>query len=240
MKKIRFLLWRAFAVLLLTSNFVGAENGAHLFILSGQSNMAGHRPEEAFTPIVTAALGADRVIVVQDAHGGQPIHRWWKKWKSPDGEQLEKTGDLYERLMGKVKSAIEGKALASVTFLWMQGERDARMKWGGVYRASLEGLYGQICSDLGRQDVLFVNGRLSDFDLNNEKYVHWTMIREIQVELAVSNPQFSWIDTDDLNDGHNRKGKPIENDLHYSAEGYKILGKRLAEAAIKLIRSHSK
>ena len=25
-------------------------NGKHLFILSGQSNMQGHRPEEAFTP----------------------------------------------------------------------------------------------------------------------------------------------------------------------------------------------
>ena len=34
-----------------------AEDGKHLFILSGQSNMQGHRPDEAFTPAVKAALG---------------------------------------------------------------------------------------------------------------------------------------------------------------------------------------
>ena len=47
---------------------------------------------------------------------------------------------------------------------------------------------------------------------------------------------FAWVDTDDLNDGLNRKGKEIKNDLHYSAEGYKILGKRFAEACIRLIK----
>jgi hypothetical protein len=43
-------------------------------------------------------------------------------------------------------------------------------------------------------------------------------------------------DTDDLNDGKNRGGKDIKNDLHYSAEGYKTLGKRFAESALNLIK----
>ena len=42
-----------------------------------------------------------------------------------------------------------------------------------------------------------------------------------------------WVDTDDLNDGKNRRGKDIKNDLHYSAEGYKTLGKRFAESCLK-------
>ena len=46
--------------------------GKHLFILSGQSNMAGLRPQESFTPAVVAAFGKSEVIVVKDAHGGQP------------------------------------------------------------------------------------------------------------------------------------------------------------------------
>ncbi len=33
------------------------ETGKHLFVLSGQSNMQGHRPAEAFTPAVAKALG---------------------------------------------------------------------------------------------------------------------------------------------------------------------------------------
>ena len=57
-----------------------ADDAKHLFILSGQSNMAGLRPEESFTPAVEAAFGKDHVIVVKDAQGGQPIRRWYKKW----------------------------------------------------------------------------------------------------------------------------------------------------------------
>ena len=139
-----------------------------------------------------------------------------------------------------MRIAIEGQVLDSVTFIWMQGERDARMKWGPVYEASLKGLYTQLCDDLGRDDINFVNGRLSDFDLKNEKYAHWTMIREIQVKVADSNERFAWVDTDDLNDGANRKGKQISNDLHYSGDGYKLFGKRIADAAVKLIRVNRK
>ena len=38
------------------------EKGRHLFILSGQSNMQGHRPQEAFTPAVEKALGKENVL----------------------------------------------------------------------------------------------------------------------------------------------------------------------------------
>jgi lysophospholipase L1-like esterase len=81
-----------------------------------------------------------------------------------------------------------------------------------------------------------VIGRLSDFDMENRRYPHWTMVRDIQVRVAKKYPRAAWIDTDDLNDGVNRKGKPIKNDLHYSAEGYKTFGKRMADAAIGLIK----
>ncbi len=75
-----------------------------------------------------------------------------------------------------------------------------------------------------------------DFDMQNKRYPHWTMVRDVQVNVAESNPLFSWVNTDDLNDGLNRKGKEIKNDLHYSAEGYKTLGKRFAESALNLIK----
>jgi len=61
------------------------------------------------------------------------------------------------------------------------------------------------------------------------------MVRDIQVKIAESHPRGAWVDTDDLNDGLNRRGKPIKNDLHYSEVGYKTFGKRLAQQAIQLI-----
>lgn len=118
----------------------------------------------------------------------------------------------------------------------MQGERDACEKHGDVYIASLKGLINQIKNDLGQKEIKFVIGRLSDFDMDNERCPHWTMVRETQVAVAEADPLGAWVDTDDLNDGRNWDGKLIQNDIHYSVEGYNVLGKRFANQSISLIK----
>ena len=213
-----------------------AEPAQHLFILSGQSNMAGLDPDISFTPTVEAEFGKENVTVVKDALGGQPIRRWYKQWKPANGEGPKATGDLYERLMQKVSTATKGKEYDTVTFVWMQGERDAKEGHGAVYAASLKGLIQQLADDLKRKDINFVIGRLSDFDMDNKRYQHWITVREAQVAVAKSSERGAWVDTDDLNDGKNKRGKEIKNDLHYSVEGYRTLGRRFAEQAIKLIQ----
>lgn len=209
-----------------------ADEGKHLFILSGQSNMAGLDPNASFTPAVEKEFGADQVIVVKDAQGGQPIRRWFKEWKPAEGKEVaggaKKWGDLYDRLMAKVTPAIEGQKIASVTFVWMQGERDAKELHGEVYGKSFEGIIAQIEKDLKRDDVNFVMGRLSDMDMENKRYKHWTLVRDEQVKVSEASERGAWIDTDDLE----MKG----DNLHYNAEGYKMMGQRFAEAAIALIK----
>ena len=217
-----------------------ADRPAHLFILSGQSNMQGLDPNASFTPTVEKEFGKDNVIVVKDAKGGEPIHRWFKDWKMEGVDPPKKRGDLYDRLLTKVRAAIDGRKLTSVTFVWMQGERDARQKWGPVYADSLKGVLQQLSSDLSRDDINCVVGRLSDFDMQNKRYPHWTMIRDVQVDFANTTPRCTWVDTDDLNDGLNRRGKPIRNDLHYSVKGYESLGRRFAHRAIDLVRKASR
>jgi hypothetical protein len=234
-----------FIILIIASSC--EDNGKHLFILSGQSNMQGLRPQESFIPAVESEFGADNVIVVFDALGGQPIRRWYKEWEPievdtliPKRDRPTGTGDLYDRFMVQVYDTISDENISTVTFVWMQGERDANEKLGEVYEESLTGLYNQLSEDLDRDDINFVIGRISDFDMNNEKYPHWTMVRDIQVKVAESNPRFAWVNTDDLNDGVNRRGKEIENDLHMAGEGYVIMGKRFAGESIKLIENHKK
>ncbi len=218
--------------------FANESNSAyHLFILSGQSNMAGLRPEESFIPEVEKAFGKDHVIIVKDALGGQPIRRWYKNWKAEDDSRPESAGDLYPRLMGKAQAATVGKGIQTVTFIWMQGERDAKEEHGQVYRASLEGLLNQLSSDLKRDDINVVIGRLSDFDMGVKKYHHWTLIREQQAAFVQDGSRRALVNTDDLNDGVNRRGKEISNDLHYSAAGYVELGRRFAKEAIQLIEA---
>ncbi|MDT8388888.1 MAG: sialate O-acetylesterase [Lentisphaeria bacterium] len=137
--------------------------------------------------------------------------------------------------MAKVNADIQGQTIQTVTFVWMQGERDAKEKHGDVYEASFKGLITQLEKDLGRKNINFVIGRLSDFDMDNKRYPHWTMVRDVQVKLAEDSPRGAWVDTDDLNDKPSKDGT-VRDDLHYSKDGYKTLGKRFADAAITLIQ----
>lgn len=225
------------ALLVIIVSCATKEQGKHVFILSGQSNMAGLDIDLTFIPTIEEAFSKENVVTVKHAVGGSPIRRWYRDWKPLEGDEPKASPDFYEIFINKVHSAIDNVKIESVTFIWMQGERDAREKLGNVYESSLIGLYEQVKNDLKIEDMNFVIGRLSDFDMQNEKYPHWTMVRDIQVKVAQSKPYFGWIDTDDLNEGFNTKGKIIANDLHMSVEGYKIMGKRFAEEAIRLINT---
>ena len=220
---------------LLFAAAASADEGKHLFILAGQSNMGGLRPEESFTPAVGAAFGADRVIVVKDAHGGQPIRRWVTDYQTLLDRKVDNVGDLYPELMDKVRKSIEGETIASVTFVWMQGERDANERLAGVYEKALERLVAQIAKDLGRDRMNVVVGRLSDFGLKTPRG-QWPELRAAQEAFADAREDAVWVDTDDLNTGKNRRGKEVVDDLHLSAEGYKVLGQRFADAAIQLVK----
>ena len=200
--------------------------------------MARFKPEKVFQSVVEEEFGKDNIIVIKDAQGGKPINCWYKDWKSAAGEVPDSTGELYDRLMEKVKPAIEGQKLESVTFIWMQGEADAKASAGEVYAASLEGILEQLRSDLEYEDINVVCGRLSDFGMDNKKCPHWTMVRDEQVAFADSSPRYDWIDTDDLNDGEDSKGRTRPNALHYSIVGYDILGQRYAEKSIALVKNN--
>ena len=110
--------------------------------------------------------------------------------------------------------------------------------WGELYEKALLGLHAQLAKDLKwkKNDLGFVIGRLSDFDLGNKRYPHWSMVREVQERVANSKKNFFLVNTDDLNDGLSRKGKKITDDLHYSAEGYQELGRRFAKACLEIAK----
>jgi len=114
-KRMKYLYIAILVALVSVSSANADEQEKHLFILSGQSNMAGLDPKVSFTPSVEAAFGKDNVTVVKDAQGGQPIRRWYKKWEPAQGDEPKATGDLYDRLMEKVDAATRGKEFATVS-----------------------------------------------------------------------------------------------------------------------------
>jgi Carbohydrate esterase, sialic acid-specific acetylesterase len=243
MLKFPIILLAAFLVFL-------SAKGEHLFILSGQSNMRGLNPEQSFTPAVQKAFGENQCIVVHAAYSGASIQLWHKQWKDSTGamhKHPESNGTKYDKMMIKVDSAIKGKKLDSVTFLWMQGESDAKPLQCDVYKASFLAVLEQLKKDLNVTDINYVVGRISDFGIQGKGNPDWQKVRDVLVELGTESPRGAWVDTDDLNDGMQTRGKneprelaKVTNDLHYTDEGYVILGQRLADKAIELINKHSK
>lgn len=209
------------------------EEGKHLFILSGQSNMVGMKAELSFIPAVKKKFGKKNIIVVKNAHNGQSIRRWAKSnhEATPAGRPKER-GDLYDPLITTVKDAIQEETLQTVTFVWMQGESDTN---NTAYDDYLKELLKQLQKDLDFKEMNIVIGRISDYRIDaGHGHEGRNYIRKTQVKFAKSHPRGAWVDTDDLNDKKQKDGKVV-NDLHYTPEGYKILGQRFAEKSIALI-----
>ena len=185
----------------------------HLFLCSGQSNMKNLDLSVSFTPTLKKAFPGDEIIVVKAAYGGRAIARWVPR------------GKIYKELLEKAKAATKGKAVDTVSFIWMQGERDHQQdETTAAYKTNLEKLYGQLTEDLKRSDIRWVIGRLSDARVGTP---NWDKIRETQVEVADAQPLAAWIDTDDLN-GPN-------DGVHCPPEGYREMGVRFANEAVALI-----
>lgn len=181
--------------------------GYDLIILSGQSNMARFDVDKYFTPIIEEEI--DNSIIVKDAEEGSPISDWL-------GDDI-----LYNRLMDKVYEAIDDKEIRSVTFVWMQGESDALQDMGSSYEDRLRELFELVTRDLGYTE--FIVGRLSRYGIDDNYLYSWEVIRDVQV--SVGNEYGTWVDTDDIpRDG-----------IHYSEEGYAILGEIFADSVIDLI-----
>jgi hypothetical protein len=215
---------------------VGAGEGKNLFILSGQSNMVGMDESLTFTPAVVKAFGKDRIIVVKNANSGQSIRSWAKtNHENPPptrGRVPKVRGELYDPLIKKVRAAIEGESLNTVTLIWMQGESDLN---NTAYDAYLKELLAQLQKDLSFHEINIVIGRISDSGLDNPKRLEGRLnIRKVQKTFAESHPRGAWVDTDDLND--REVGGKMINDLHYTKDGYRVLGTRFAEKAIALIK----
>lgn len=70
----------ALILLLAASTSFADDKPVHVFIFSGQSNMAGMDPETGFVPEARKFFGSEEVVYIKVAKGGQPICRWVKEW----------------------------------------------------------------------------------------------------------------------------------------------------------------
>ena len=221
-----------------------AEKPVHLFVLSGQSNMQGMDPETGFMPEAKKLFKDEKVVYIKVAKGGQPICRWLEEWqdiakknglRENDIKRIHKGGkvEFYQPILDQYKEMVKKHPkFKSVTFCWMQGERDANGGGQPAYKDALKLLISKLRRDLERPDMNIVIGRLSDA---GEKKESWAAMRKIQMEIVDEDPSGAWVDVDDLND-REKDGK-VSNAVHYNRpEGYIILGQRFARQGYALIK----
>ncbi|MBI1314198.1 acetyl xylan esterase [bacterium] len=221
-----------FTVLAVTAS--ADDKPVHVFILSGQSNMAGMNPKAGFEQEAAKLFPDAEVPYIKVAQGGRPIRLWVEQWNEiakKHGLNSTSNGTVYyEPILKQFRAIIEKHPQpASVTFCWMQGERDAREKLSAAYEEALGTLISNLRRDLKQPEMNFVIGRLSDFGTDAE----WEAVRKAQVSLAGKDPRGAWVDCDDLND--KEKDGKTRNDLHYTKAGYELLGRRYVRQAKALI-----
>ena len=232
---------------LLTASMVtAAEKPVHLFILSGQSNMARMNPNAGFMPEAGKLFKDEEVIYIKVLKGSQPICRWLEEWQDiakengHDEKHIQRIHKgwkvaLYQPILDKFKETLKKHPrLTSVTFCWMQGESDAQTRAQAAYKDALKLLITKLRRDLQRLDMNVVIGRISDYAIDNPESGS-VAIRKIQREIVDEDARGAWVDVDDLNDME-VDGK-MQNDVHYNRpEGYITLGQRFARQGYALIK----
>ncbi len=113
----------------------------------------------------------------------------------------------------------------------MQGESDAKKNFQEPYNEALKQLITNLRRDLKQPEMKFVIGRISDHKKASD--ASWEAVRQGQVNLAKSDPLGAWVDCDDLN--NKEKNGVTTDDLHYTKEGYELLGRRYVRQAKLLI-----
>lgn len=217
------------------------KKAVHLFILSGQSNMAGMNPKAGFEPEANELFADGEVVYMKIARGGQPIRLWVEEWNDiakengidPDKARTKdknKGTVYYQPILEQAAKLLEQHPNpASVTFCWMQGERDAKENLSAAYAPAMKKLIENLRRDLKQPEMYFVIGRLCDFSDSEE----WEAVRKAQVDVANADPRGAWVDCDDLN--NKEKNGKMTDDLHYTKEGYELLGRRYARQAKAMI-----
>jgi hypothetical protein len=231
----------------LTPGELPAKQNFHLYILFGQSNMAGRGKVDAESQPNDARL----LVFNRDgrwALAADPLH--WDKpvagvglglafAKAMAGAQpgvtiglipcavggtplsrWQKGGDLYEAAVARAKAAATSGTLKGA--LWHQGESDAgNAKTASTYRERFEQMVKDLRTDLGIKDLPVVAGELGEFHVQRVG-ANSQAINDALHEAAKAVPRVACVDAKGLKHGG--------DNLHFDAASLRDFGRRYAKA----------
>ncbi len=232
--------------------------GLQLFLLAGQSNMAGRGyleaqdtvphervwmldralawvpavdpvhfdkpvagvgPGRAFGIAIAEADPEARVGLVPTAVGGSGITSW-----VPGGYDAATKTHPYDEALARARAAQRSGTFRAI--LWHQGESDSNAKDAPLYEARLRTLIARFRADLGDPDLPFLIGELGHFPAR--PWDEWrTMVDAAHRAVARDVPGVAYVSAEGLRD----RG----DNLHFSAESARELGRRYAAAYRRLV-----
>jgi acetyl esterase/lipase len=230
-----------------------AKNLFHIYLLMGQSNMAGRGVLDlaapANDPRILSLNASNQWVVARD-----PLHQkdgriepgvgpgisFAREMAKADsniviglvpcavgGTSLKrwvKGGDLYERAVSRAKLAAESGVICGV--LWHQGESDSdKNENAESYAARLTKMFQDLRTDLGMPELPVVVGQLGEF-LPPEKHPYADTVRTAIKNIPTAVPHAGFADSAGLGD----KG----DKLHFTTEAQRQLGARYAAAMLAL------
>ena len=228
-----------------------AKEKLHVYLLMGQSNMAGRGKVE-----MGAQLEDRRVLVfTQDqkwAVAKDPLH--WDKPKiagvgpglsfaksMADAQQgitiglipcavggtplkrWERGGDLYAAALERARAAMTTGTLSGV--LWHQGESDSNEKLAATYRDRLSRMFQALREDLGSPSLPIVLGELGRFHVERTGKPA-EIVNNALHEVVQATPAVAIASSEGLKDGGDK--------LHFDADSQREFGRRYAAAMLKL------
>ncbi|MEO7412350.1 MAG: sialate O-acetylesterase [Opitutaceae bacterium] len=258
-------LWLTFSAFCTVSLFgqsspLPAKENFHLFLLVGQSNMAGRGvpfPEDkvpaarvlmlnqagewvpavdplhfdkpavigvgigrSFGLAVAAATPGVTIGLIPCAVGGSPIDAW-----KPGAFYAETKTHPWDDAMIRARLALQSGTLKGI--LWHQGESDSKPELAPAYAAKLLDLVKRLRTELNAPNVPFIAGQMGRFE-GAPWDEHRTRVDQAQRELPNKVPHVAYVTAEGLKD----KGDKI----HFDTASFRELGRRYAEAYLKLGR----
>ena len=223
-----------------------APDDLHLFLLIGQSNMAGRgkveAQDEATDPSILMLNEAKQWTLAKDpihfdkpgAAGVGPGHQFARilKEKQPDAniglipaamggsslDQWKVGGKLYTNAVERAQEAMKHGKLKGI--LWHQGESDGKPEKIASYPDRFSKMIAQLRTDLNAPDVPVIIGELVYSRPQSAEF------NKTIPTIAAAVPRCGWVSVEGLTD----KG----DKLHFSSEGARTLGERYAAKFLEL------
>ena len=155
------------------------------------------------------------ILIIPTAIGGSSIRQWL-------GDSVFRNVKLFSNFLSKVDIAKQNGVIKGL--LWHQGESDANETNIPLHKERLNLLFSKFREAVGNKELPVLMGELGSFSGNRDNF---NLINKSFHEYAAGDKNSSVISTGDLKD----KG----DQLHFNSEGQRTMGKRFAEAYLKML-----